>query len=116
MGHSHIQRLLGLSKVIYAGHDDNARLRVCLFLPDVADQRKPVHDRHAQVGQDDIRAFAQIHFIGFFAVGCLIYPVNAGPVPVQHVAHTVKGKQLVFHDQSRIHIIHRHSSISSLEL
>ena len=98
MGHSHIQRLLGLGEVIKAGHDDDARLRVRFLLPDVPDQREPVHDRHAQIGQNDIRALPEIYLVGFLAVRSLVYLADVSYVPVQHIAHAVKGKQFVFYN------------------
>ena len=81
--------LLGIDKLIISGKNDNRGIRK--FLPDKRRQLQPIHKRHLDIGQQDIRLRLQNHRPCKFPVAGLpdkldifLFPVD---LPLDAVAH-----------------------------
>ena len=96
--------LLCVLKIVISGQDDDPRVRK--FAVHQAAQGETVHERHFDVGDENIRTDSAHHGQGDFSVGGFPGEDKAVLLPGDHVADALPDDALIFHNKhfDRFHI------------
>ena len=96
--------LLRVLKIVISGQDDDPRVRK--FAVHQAAQGEPVHERHFDVGDENIRTDSAHHGQGDFSVGGFPGEDKAVLFPRNHIPDSLPDDALIFHNKhfDRFHI------------
>ena len=97
-----IDRTLGISKLLIAGHEYKAAWKV--QPPGLADHFQSVQHRHSDVADDDVRLFLLHQSKSFFTVGCGAHHLIAQVIPVNALCQPPADNAFVVYDCDCIHI------------
>ncbi|MNC16153.1 hypothetical protein D3C75_640010 [compost metagenome] len=92
---------LKIAKFIIPAEDNHLHPR--LQLADSTDQIQPVHERHGDVGNQNIRAERGHSFQGFLPILGPADNLHAHSCPIDDIIQTLDDKRLIIHNEYLIH-------------
>ena len=96
-----LDRFLGVAKFVVAAEDEDLGLRPAR--PHDPAEFQPVHERHLDVGDEDIRQFAFDERKRQFTVGRFATKVQTGARPVDAVANPFPGDNFILDEKDLVH-------------